>query len=154
MTSCKHKAAINEVRPSARGCEECLKIGSPWVHLRLCRTCGHVGCCDDSPIGMRRRISMPPATRSSRAMIRRRDGAGAMWTRWRSICLTRRPNGGRSRIRLTERPAEAGQSGAGLYAACCFTCRATNASRSALTRSFSVVHMPCGAPLYTLNSRS
>jgi Zn-finger in ubiquitin-hydrolases and other protein len=27
----------------------CLKIGSPWVHLRLCRTCGHVGCCDDSP---------------------------------------------------------------------------------------------------------
>jgi uncharacterized UBP type Zn finger protein len=45
MTSCKHKAAINKVRPSARGCEEGLKIGSPW----LCRTCGHVGCCDDSP---------------------------------------------------------------------------------------------------------
>jgi Zn-finger in ubiquitin-hydrolases and other protein len=35
--------------PSVLGCEECLKIGSPWVHLRLCRTCGHVGCCDSSP---------------------------------------------------------------------------------------------------------
>ncbi|RUZ52939.1 UBP-type zinc finger domain-containing protein, partial [Mesorhizobium sp. M7A.F.Ca.US.007.01.1.1] len=36
-------------QPSALGCEECLKSGSKWVHLRLCRTCGHVGCCDDSP---------------------------------------------------------------------------------------------------------
>ena len=32
-----------------QGCEECLRIGSPWVHLRLCLTCGHVGCCDQSP---------------------------------------------------------------------------------------------------------
>ena len=46
---CTHADAIRDVTPSALGCEECLKIGSPWVHLRLCRTCGHVGCCDDSP---------------------------------------------------------------------------------------------------------
>ena len=46
---CIHTGTIREVTPSALGCEECLKIGSPWVHLRLCRTCGHVGCCDDSP---------------------------------------------------------------------------------------------------------
>ena len=46
---CIHIDAIRDVIPSALGCEECLKIGSPWVHLRLCRTCGHVGCCDDSP---------------------------------------------------------------------------------------------------------
>jgi hypothetical protein len=46
---CPHGATIKDVTPSAPGCEECLKIGSPWVHLRLCRTCGHVGCCDDSP---------------------------------------------------------------------------------------------------------
>jgi hypothetical protein len=32
-----------------QGCEECLRIGSRWVHLRLCLTCGHVGCCDSSP---------------------------------------------------------------------------------------------------------
>ena len=31
------------------GCEECLQTGSDWVHLRLCLTCGHVGCCDSSP---------------------------------------------------------------------------------------------------------
>jgi hypothetical protein len=31
------------------GCEDCLKIGARWVHLRICLTCNHVGCCDDSP---------------------------------------------------------------------------------------------------------
>ena len=45
----KHVALVEDVAPSALGCEECLKLGSPWVHLRLCRICGHVGCCDDSP---------------------------------------------------------------------------------------------------------
>jgi Zn-finger in ubiquitin-hydrolases and other protein len=46
---CSHLDSIKKVHPSARGCEECLKTGSRWVHLRICRTCGHVGCCDDSP---------------------------------------------------------------------------------------------------------
>ena len=46
---CTHVAGIARVVRSALGCEECLKMGSKWVHLRLCRTCGHVGCCDDSP---------------------------------------------------------------------------------------------------------
>jgi CPA1 family monovalent cation:H+ antiporter len=32
-----------------QGCEECLRDGTRWVHLRLCLTCGHVGCCDSSP---------------------------------------------------------------------------------------------------------
>jgi Zn-finger in ubiquitin-hydrolases and other protein len=49
VNPCAHATAIKDVTPSAPGCEACLKIGSPWVHLRLCRTCGHVGCCDDSP---------------------------------------------------------------------------------------------------------
>ena len=31
------------------GCEECLKTGDRWVHLRMCLTCGKVGCCDSSP---------------------------------------------------------------------------------------------------------
>ena len=47
--SCSHQTGIEKVKPSAKGCEECLRIGSQWVHLRICRTCGHVGCCDDSP---------------------------------------------------------------------------------------------------------
>jgi hypothetical protein len=47
--ACPHLAAIADVVPSADGCEDCLAIGSGWVHLRLCMTCGHVGCSDDSP---------------------------------------------------------------------------------------------------------
>ena len=46
---CPHLSQIREVAPSAEGCEECLKTGSWWVHLRLCLRCGHVGCCDSSP---------------------------------------------------------------------------------------------------------
>ena len=46
---CDHSDQIQDVTPSALGCEECLKTGDPWLHLRLCRTCGHVGCCDSSP---------------------------------------------------------------------------------------------------------
>jgi hypothetical protein len=38
-----------EVPDSVPGCEDCLAIGGRWVHLRLCMTCGHVGCCDSSP---------------------------------------------------------------------------------------------------------
>ena len=37
------------VTPSSLGCKECLERGDSWVHLRLCLSCGHVGCCDDSP---------------------------------------------------------------------------------------------------------
>ena len=46
---CSHLDTIRDVTPSADGCEECLAIGSTWVHLRLCLACGHVGCCDNSP---------------------------------------------------------------------------------------------------------
>lgn len=48
-STCSHLDRIREVTPSAAGCEDCLRIGGTWVHLRLCRTCGHVGCCDSSP---------------------------------------------------------------------------------------------------------
>jgi uncharacterized UBP type Zn finger protein len=47
---CAHLSQIKAVNPNTPdGCEECLKTGSWWVHLRLCLTCGHVGCCDSSP---------------------------------------------------------------------------------------------------------
>lgn len=36
-------------RAEVAGCEECLKSGGRWLHLRVCRTCGKVGCCDSSP---------------------------------------------------------------------------------------------------------
>jgi len=47
-TECTHVDQVRDVTPSADGCEECLKRGDTWVHRRLCLTCGHVGCCDDS----------------------------------------------------------------------------------------------------------
>jgi len=46
--ACTHLDAIFEVEPSGDGCVECLQIGDSWVHLRMCSTCGHVGCCDNS----------------------------------------------------------------------------------------------------------
>jgi len=45
---CGHLSTIQDVIPSANGCEDCLKIGDDWVNLRLCLTCGYVGCCDSS----------------------------------------------------------------------------------------------------------
>lgn len=46
---CSHLDQIHPVKPSAAGCEDCLRIGGSWVHLRICMTCGHMGCCDSSP---------------------------------------------------------------------------------------------------------
>jgi hypothetical protein len=46
---CTHLDQVNDVTPAADGCVECLATGGRWVHLRLCMTCGHVGCCDSSP---------------------------------------------------------------------------------------------------------
>ena len=47
---CSHLDRVHSVDPrTPGGCEECLQIGSRWVHLRLCLECGHVGCCDNSP---------------------------------------------------------------------------------------------------------
>jgi uncharacterized UBP type Zn finger protein len=40
---------VEELPASVDGCEECLQQGGKWLHLRICLTCGHVGCCDDSP---------------------------------------------------------------------------------------------------------
>jgi CPA2 family monovalent cation:H+ antiporter-2 len=47
-TNCSHLDRVQRVTPSAKGCGECLRTGDDWVHLRICMTCGHVGCCDDS----------------------------------------------------------------------------------------------------------
>jgi hypothetical protein len=46
--ACPHVAQIRPVTANTKGCEECLATGDRWVHLRLCLTCGHVGCCDSS----------------------------------------------------------------------------------------------------------
>ncbi len=43
MSACTHLSHIHKVSPNTNGCEECLKMGDTWVHLRLCMECGHVG---------------------------------------------------------------------------------------------------------------
>ena len=67
MSRCAHVGQIRMVTPSAKGCEDCLRIGARWVHLRLCLTCGHVGCCDSSPnrhASAHARLSGHPIVRS------------------------------------------------------------------------------------------
>ncbi len=50
MTTCTHLDQISllELPQSVPGCEDCLRTGDVWLHLRICLSCGHVGCCDDS----------------------------------------------------------------------------------------------------------
>ena len=48
VRTCEHMVGLEPVPARNPGCEECLKAGVGWVHLRLCLTCGHVGCCDSS----------------------------------------------------------------------------------------------------------
>jgi MFS family permease len=48
MKECTHLDYIKEVTPVSEGCADCIAQGDTWVHLRMCRTCGYVGCCDDS----------------------------------------------------------------------------------------------------------
>lgn len=85
--------AINSVTPRTTGCEECLRLGTPWVHLRLCLTCGHVAAAIRHPCATREDTRTPSAIRSWRPW--RQIGAGAMSTRIMSEALrpsrSRRP---------------------------------------------------------------
>jgi uncharacterized UBP type Zn finger protein len=51
MAICSHLDQVEILEPpeDIAGCEECLKTGSRWVHLRMCHSCGKIGCCDSSP---------------------------------------------------------------------------------------------------------
>jgi uncharacterized UBP type Zn finger protein len=65
---------LTSLPESVPGCEDCLRIGGQWVHLRLCLTCGHVGCCDSSP-----NLHATAHARSSRHPIIRSLEAGEEW---------------------------------------------------------------------------
>ena len=51
MPTCTHldHVQVTELPEAVDGCEDCLKTGGKWLHLRICLECGHVGCCDSSP---------------------------------------------------------------------------------------------------------
>jgi len=63
---CAHLDAVKPVSPSAPGCEDCLSIGMVWLNLRICMTCGHVGCCDRS----RNRHARAHHQRTGHAIVR------------------------------------------------------------------------------------
>jgi hypothetical protein len=66
LAECTHLDQIRNVWPSAQGCEDCLRIGGTWVHLRECLSCGHVGCCDSSASLRRRNAEDLPLRFSAR----------------------------------------------------------------------------------------
>lgn len=95
---CEHleSAPATEPCPEVVGCEDCLRTGSWWVHLRQCLSCGHVGCCDSSPnrhaSAHYRPVGHPVVRSASRAR-------GGVVLRRRADRLTRRgsdPDSGRS----------------------------------------------------------
>ena len=51
VVRCRHRdrIKIGELPGWVDGCQDCLAAGQPWLHLRICLECGHVGCCDQSP---------------------------------------------------------------------------------------------------------
>ena len=68
MARCTHldSVTVTELPASVDGCPDCLAAGEPWCHLRICLSCGNVGCCDDSP----NRHATAHATSSGHPLIR------------------------------------------------------------------------------------
>lgn len=81
-SGCNLKLVQEDVTPSADGCEDCLKIGDSWVHLRLCLICGHVGCCDSSKNKHATKhfhSTKHPIIQSFNRLSPKRIGDGVMW---------------------------------------------------------------------------
>ena len=76
-TICTHTASITltELPEVIAGCQDCLAIGGTWVHLRMCQSCGRIGCCDSSP---RRHASAHAA--AARHPIARSAEPGEEWS--------------------------------------------------------------------------
>lgn len=77
MAGCAHldQVRIAELPESVAGCEDCLRSGDGWLHLRICLSCGHVGCCDSSP----NRHATAHAELSSHPLIRSLE-PGESWS--------------------------------------------------------------------------
>jgi len=74
---CSHldQITLEELPESVDGCEDCLRAGGKWLHLRICLSCGHVGCCDDSPS----RHATAHARETSHQLIRSLE-PGEVWS--------------------------------------------------------------------------
>jgi hypothetical protein len=103
---CTHLDAVKTDRPNTEACEECFRTGDTWIHLRLCRTCGHVGCCDDSKNRHARKRFTQVPTRSSTPLSRVKPGAGASSTRSSSNPCRRKPATGRRNLQRASKSAQ------------------------------------------------
>ena len=86
MTTCTHldQIRLTELPASIAGCEDCLRDRRRWVHLRMCMTCGQIGCCDSSPNRHASRARSGGGIRSRARRSPARTGAGATSTSSRS----------------------------------------------------------------------
>ena len=77
MATCTHldTITVTELPAEVAGCEDCLRMGGKWLHLRICLTCGHVGCCDSSP----NRHATAHSHATSHALVRSLE-PGEDWT--------------------------------------------------------------------------
>lgn len=76
MAVCAHLDQTSDVTPTPPdGCAECIASGDPWVHLRMCAGCGHVGCCDSSP----NRHASRHAASGAHPLIRSYEPGEAWW---------------------------------------------------------------------------
>jgi uncharacterized UBP type Zn finger protein len=48
LEQCSHLKQVKDIKPELNVCEDCVEMGDDWVHLRICKICGYVGCCDNS----------------------------------------------------------------------------------------------------------
>jgi len=102
MITCARRDQVRAVTPRTAGCDECLQAGERWVRLRLCLTCGHVGCCDSSP----GRHATGHFEATGHALMRSAEPGGA-WA-W---CYVDRQGFGKVEVAPGEAPALASSDG-------------------------------------------
>ena len=108
---CAHVDWIRAVTPSSWGCQDCLAAGRrDWVHLRVCQTCGHVGCCDSSP-GRHATRHFVDHDSPDRALVRAGRGLVLVLRRPGRLRARRRAAGGCSPMTVTTRPRDVPASG-------------------------------------------
>ncbi len=78
--TCSHLDQIRVTKTDEHVCEDCVKTGDSWVHLRMCLECGHVGCCDSSKNKHATRHFHHTKHPLMRSVEPERPGSGAMWT--------------------------------------------------------------------------
>ncbi len=135
--ACTHTDRIErtELPEEIAGCEDCLAMGGRWLHLRMCATCGHIGCCDSSP----NRHATAHVHASGHPIIRSAEpGEDWFWCYEDELAFTVSGPASRSGMSTTERPAGAAggrRRALGARARSSATCAAATAATTASLRA-------------------